>query len=178
MTFEHIVRFERGYDCIRFQCVNDSPTCKPGEGGSHGRHGLTIRFVIKGREGAVQFCLGTGWTPQHAKPNDIGYREVANWGSSVYPSDLGYHARSKQYDSQEPISDKCEFCDGEPCFYDGSTLNATDAMYALVNGGGDALWLFLESYYRTVFSGANYPATAEYHKPLRPQPAREGKEER
>ena len=65
------------------------------------------------------------------------------------------------------MGDACEYCDGKPCYYDGSGLNANDAMYALVNGGDVALWSFLDAYYAHIFDGKDYPKPAEYPKPLR-----------
>ena len=163
---KHIVRFEGGFDCIRFECVHGSKGCKPGSGGSHGRHGLSIRFVSKGDKGAVQFLLYTGLCPQHAVPSTIGVRDC-EWGGAAIPADLGYYAKQPQYDGQEAIDNACEFCDGQPCYYDGSGLNANDAMYALVNGGGDGLWAFLDAYYAATFDGAVYPSPTEFKMPLR-----------
>jgi hypothetical protein len=160
---EHIVRFEGGYDCILFECTYGSKDCKPGSGGSHGRHGLNIRFVSKGDAGAVQFLLYTGWTPQHASPSSIGVRDVRDWGGQhMMPADLGYHSKTPRYDGQEPIDKACEFCGGQPCYYDGSRLNANDAMYALVNGGDAALWAFLDAYYDATFKDGPYPTPAEF----------------
>ena len=164
---EHIVKFESGYDCIKFECSMQSKTCAPGAGGSHGRHGLSIRFVSKGEAGAVQFLLYTGWTPQHAKPDSIGARLISDWGQHILPADLGYHSKTPRYDGHTQIDKACEFCDGQPCYYDGSGLNANDAMYALVNGGDDALWAFLDAYYVAIFEGSEYPVPAEYKMPIR-----------
>ena len=165
---KHIVRFEAGYDCTRFECKFDHETCIPDSDGTHGRHGLSIRFVSQGENGAAQFLLYTGWLPQHAQKSMsmIGARNIDTWGDSVMPYDLGYHSKTPRYDDHTPY-ESCEFCDGQTCYYDGSALNATDAMYALVNGGEDALWAFLDSYYVSVFEGGLYPDPAEYPKPVR-----------
>lgn len=164
---EHIVKFEGGFDCIEFECMRGSKTCVPGTGGTHGRHGMEIRFAVKGEDGAIQFLLYTGWIPQRCEPSGIGCREC-EWSSGpIMPADLGYHSRNPRYADQTPISDKCEFCDGQPCYYDGSSLNANDAMYALVNGGEKALWEFLDGYYAATFNGAAYPQPAEYAMPMR-----------
>ena len=162
MKQEHIVRFERGHDCVRFKCVCGKDNCFPGSGGSHGVHGLTIRFVSKGEAGAVQFVLYTGWLPQYVKADNIGYRNVREKAHEPMPSDLGYHSKTPRYDGQTAIEYACEFCDGKLCYYDGSGLNANDAFYALVNGGDDALWTFLDAYYASVFDGEPYPSPAEY----------------
>ena len=166
MTLQHIVRFERGYDCIRFECVSGSPGCHPGSGGSHGRHGLAIRFLAAGDAGAVQFVVNTGWVPQRVTPSSIFMRHVDDWGGYTLPTDLGYHAKEPQYEGQTEVSADCEFTGG-PCFYDGSGLDAMDGMYALVNGGDEALWAFLDAYYEHVFNDAPYPTPAEYPHPER-----------
>ena len=164
---EHIVRFESGFDCIKFQCMYGSKACVPGKGGSHGRHGLNIRFVSKGDSGAVQFVLYSGWLPQNVQPSSIGSRHVDNWGSIIMPAELGYHSKTPMYEGQSTIDNSCEFCGGLPCYYDGSGLNASDAMYSLVNGGDDALWNFLDAYYNSVFSGGEYPKPFEYQMAAR-----------
>jgi len=168
---QHIVAFEAGHDCIQFECKFGSESCVPGGGGSHGRAGLGIRFVCKGTYGAVQFLMWTDWTPQYAKPSSIGLRNFSmGSGSGCTPVDLGFHAKSPQYEGQTS-HDGCEYCDGEPCFYDGSALNANDAMYALVNGGDAALWRFLEGYYASVFLNQPYPVPEEYTSSLREERA-------
>lgn len=170
---EHIVRFEAGYDCIKFECKFDSKTCEPGAGDSHGKHGLSIRFVVKDKEGAVQFLLFTDWMPHLVEPSSSCFSGARHceWGGQfqIMPADLGYHSKMPRYQGQTVIDDHCEFCDGQPCYYDGSSLSADDAMYALVNGGDAALWGFLEGYYASVFGDATYPTPAEYAKPLRKQ---------
>lgn len=164
---KHIVRFERGYDCIRFLCANKKNRCK-NEWTGHGRHGLQIRFVAQGSGGAVQFVVATPWLPQHAFPDDIGRRSVEKWDASkTLPMDLGYHSKKPRHEDQAVMRESCEYCGGQPCYSDGSGLNANDAMYALVNGGDEALWAFLDAYYQTVFHGAPYPVPAEYPKPPR-----------
>lgn len=164
---KHSVKFIAGYDCIRFECVNGAENCKPGFGGSHGCHGLNILFVSQGQEGAVQFLMFTGWIPQYAEQSSIGVRSIRESGLHMMPADLGYHSKTPRYEGQNKIQEACEFCDGQPCYYDGSSLNANDAMYALVNGGDDALWRFLDAYYASVFEAGEYPAPAEYKMPLR-----------
>ena len=171
---EHIVRFEEGHDCLRFTCRWDSAQCRPGAGGSHGVSGLVIRFVSKGDAGAVQFALSTGWLPQYTEPSSIGTRWIESWGGAAMPYDLGYHSKAIRYEGQAIIDDACEWCDGQPCYYDGSGLNAYDAMYTLVNGGEVALWAFLDAYYESVFKDGPYPQPAEYVRPLRQDQGEEG----
>jgi len=163
---EHIVRFERGHDCIRFECVFGSERCEPGASGSHGRRGLNIRFVVNGNRGAVQFLLYTDWLPQYVE--NLGTRDVRDWGGKfMMPATLSYHGKRPQYEGQPSAVESCRFFDGEPCYHDGPTHNPNDAMYALVNGGDEALWAFLDAYYEYCFNDGEYPRPAEYEKPPR-----------
>ncbi|MDV7390962.1 hypothetical protein RZS08_06410, partial [Arthrospira platensis SPKY1] len=114
-----------------------------------------------------QFLLYTGWLPQFKKESK-GFLYIKDWGSLVLPADLGYHSKKPKYEDHQSIDPSCEFCDGLPCFYEGSGLNANDAMYALVNGGDEALWEFLDSYYDCVFNDGKYPSPREYEKRIRP----------
>jgi len=168
MKLKHIVRFEPGYDCIEFKCAYESSRCIPGSGGSHGKHGLDIRFVAMGSAGAVQFVLYTGWLPQYTAPLSINSRwlDKKRYLTPI-PADLGYHSMTPQYDEHSIASESCEFCGGKPCYYNGSALNASDAMYALVNGGDAALWKFLDGFYRCIFDGKEYPKPAEFKTTLR-----------
>jgi len=162
---ERSVTFNAGYDCWKFKCKFGSDRCIPGAGGSHGIHGLEIRFLVKGEHGAVQFLIFTGWLPQYAE-HDLGYVNVRSWcKSEVMPADLGYHSKKPMYEGHKPM--ECKILDGEPCYYDGSGLQAADAMYALVNAGDEGLWTFLEGYYDCVFLGKPYPMPAEYRTKLR-----------
>jgi hypothetical protein len=167
MTLEHIVRFFKGHDCIRFECIFGSERCLPGSGGSHGVHGLKIWFISKGAEGAVQFVLYTGWVPKFSEKDDTRFLNVKWDEISPVPFDLGFHSKKPTYEGEIPADMACEYCDGEPCYYGGSSINANAAMYALVNGGDKALWAFLDKYYDCVFNAGEYPEPAEYQKPRR-----------
>lgn len=181
MKLHREVRFFSGYDCIKFECKFNSDRCYPGSGGSHGRHGLEIKFYIHGEKGAIQFALSTGWTPQYIEPDRISHRDLSECFKEInqpiplfpMPTDLGYHSYKPHYKGQAPISDKCEVLGGKPCYYDSSSLNANDAFYTLINGGEEALWKFLEQYYKCVFAKGAYPKVAEY--PAKKRESKEGK---
>jgi hypothetical protein len=130
---------------------------------------MTIQFVSKGPDGAVSFTLFTGWLPQYAKKDSIGYIGIRDWAgyAQPIPAGLDYHSKVARYEGQGRATDSCEYCDGAPCYSDGSGLNSNDAMYSLVNGGDAALWAFMDEYYESVFNGAPYPKPSEYHKKLR-----------
>lgn len=164
MRMKREVKFYNGYDCIKFECINNSQTCFPNSGGSHGRHGLEIAFYVHGEKGVVQFKLSTGWLPQKAQKDNIGYLNFkAGVDGSLFPmpSDLGYHAYEPHYEGQTSMGE-CEILGGKKCYYDGSGLNANDAFYSLLNGGSDKLFEFLEKYYLFTFEGADYPKPYEY----------------
>jgi hypothetical protein len=153
------INFFPGYDCIRFECKYGSDRCIPGEGGSHGKHGLTMRFLLKGDKGAVQFVVALGWLPEPGNYDTINLSK----GSSVYPSDLGYHAKEPQYEDQ-PVMD-CSILG--KCYYDGSGLNAYEPFRILCSFGEEVLWTFLEGYYNTIFEDADYPTKPVYEWKLR-----------
>jgi len=166
MKLEHQVKFISGYDCIYFECKFNSKTCKPDEGGSHGRHGLDILFLVHGKKGSVQFKLSTGWYPYYSKQSNIGTREVRHYDTInvfPFPTDLGYHSYKPMYKDHSSMG-KCDVLNGKECFYDGSGLNAQDAFYILVNAGEEKLWKFLEEYYLCVFEKKKYPKVPEYPK--------------
>ncbi len=160
------IKFYPGYNCIKFECKFGSEKCIPDGGGSHGSHGLDIVFFVHGDKGVVQFKLSTGWEPQQVSESRIGHRELSlnNSYSHLFPmaTDLGYHSYKPHYKGHTPIQDKCEILGGKPCYYDGSSLNANDAFYTLLNGGEEELWKFLEGYYKCTFEGGKYPKVSEY----------------
>lgn len=167
MDMRREIKFYSGYDCMKFECKFDSERCVPSGGGSHGVHGLDIGFFVHGKKGVIQFKLSTGWLPQKVKESRIGNRELSfNNLDGIFPmaTDLGYHAYEPQYEGQTTIQDKCEMLGGKPCYYDGSSLNANDAFYTLLNAGEESLWEFLEKYYKCTFEGGKYPQVYEYPK--------------
>ena len=152
--FERITQFDPAYD-------------RRDEG--YGVHGVDLRMILVGELGAVQFVLSTGWP----HPSSIGlgtpdpygdwmhryqdgFREQNEWDHQgrkcgLYPSavDLGYHSPTPRYEGQTEMD--CHILPGGKCFYDGSGLNASAPFLALVTGGSDAVWEFLEGYYADVF---------------------------
>ena len=103
-----------------------------------------MHFVLKGPKGAVQFLLFTGWQLPHV----LEEWKERKFSIEVMPADLGYHSPKPMYDDQRPMPD-CEYLDGLPCYYDGSTLNAERPYKVLTEQGEDALWEFLKDYYKS-----------------------------
>jgi len=96
------------------------------------------RWLLRGRKGAVQFLL---WTVPKS----------ALYPDGVMPADLGYHSYTPRHDGQEIDQEGCEYLDGVPCYYDGSTLNA-EPVYRIYQAAGDVgVFARLEEYYKCVF---------------------------
>lgn len=136
------------------------------EGKNHGRGSMTLRFVLVGGEGAVQFVLYTGF--DHSEDRfanerlggvmcSDGQRRELTHRLSVLPADLGYHSLVPHYEGQSAMGEPCPYLDGRTCYYDGSGLNAMDAFDVFTDRGEEALWAFLEQYYACVFEGADSP---------------------
>jgi hypothetical protein len=107
----------------------------------YGIHGMEVRFVLKGDEGATQFLIFTNWMLPHLR---YGHKMVKGFLAEPLPADVGYHARVPQYDGQESMG-PCEYLDGAPCYYDGSGLQAMALFDRFVAEGEEAVWEELES---------------------------------
>lgn len=146
MKFERIVRFEPAFD------RRHSEPSK-----NYGIHGVSIRFVLKGDAGAVQFLLYTGWQLPHVEKESEARYATQNpipWFIlRPTPADIGYHSPHPMYDGQEPMNKECEYIGGV-CYYDGSGLAAERYFDVLVAGGDDALWIEMENYYDSIFGDA------------------------
>lgn len=109
---------------------------------SHGQHGMEIRWYLRGPKGAAQFVMYTDWPPSSQSPAFHGRR------SFPMAADLGYHAKSAQYDGQNGRDD-CHLIESE-CFYDGSGLQAERVMERFFAEGEEAIWSELESTYEAI----------------------------
>lgn len=155
MSFRRQVHFEKGYNYLH----------ETGHS-RRGQHGMQIRFLLIGPEGATQFLMFTGWTPlgevdadrKHHEPVHIdkeGLR-VSNFGTGDYyyglvraPSgfDLGYHWLHPTYAGQEDYG-PCRFLNSQTCYYDGSGLKADEVLLDFMSNGESAVWRHLVKRYR------------------------------
>lgn len=129
---------------------------------SYGVHGVDMRWYVRGPEGAVQFVVYTNWHLPHVQER-LDARDGSKFPHVLchpLPADIGYHARTAQYDGQTPITpdEPCPLI-GVPCYYDGSGLHAEKVFRILIEQGGDALWAYLDNYYNETF-GLPDPARA------------------
>jgi hypothetical protein len=113
---------------------------------NYGVHGVDLRMVLKGPLGATQFVLYTGWHLPHVQAEFD--RKAGGYDlRKPLPADIGYHWREPRYEGQTPIQESCEYCDGQPCFYDGSSLQAEDVYKILLTEGSEGVWRELENRY-------------------------------
>ena len=133
---------------IRFNPAFDKRHTDPKK--DYGIHCVDVTFFLRGKEGAVQFSVFSGWfLPETVKEYKYGGRDL---GSS-YPmaTDLGYHSYVPKYEGQNCLIKKCPILHDKPCYYDGSGLNAEPVMDRLLKEGSDAVWEELEKFYIEMF---------------------------
>ena len=135
--FERIVEFYPAYDKRH-----------PNPHKDHGIADVWIKFILKGKKGAVQFLMSTGWflpeTVEDYKSKGINLMDrPRGW-------DLGYHSPKPMYEGQEPATENCPILGGK-CYYDGSTLAAEKILEILLREGSNGVWKALERYYYETF---------------------------
>lgn len=145
MILEKIVEFSPAYDKRH-----------PEPSKNYGIGGVQIRFVLKGKEGAVQLLLGTSWYLPHVAE---WLREKGSRFEKLYEPpkgwDLGYHSPKPIYEDQSLAVDSCPYLNGKPCYYDGSGLAADPIRDRLISEGSEAVWEELTDYYNGRF-GTSY----------------------
>jgi hypothetical protein len=132
--FRREIKWEPGYD-------------RRSEG--MGQHCLSVRFLLKGEKGTIQFLLMTSW-----------YLD-GSYGKPL-PADVGCHSLTPQHEGQRLQREACEALDGRPCYYDGSGLAADKVFERLVREGEEGVWDELERFYRHWLE--NEPVAALWQK--------------
>jgi hypothetical protein len=144
------VQFQVGYDHMAFP-----EACG---GGGHGRHGMSLRWVLSGPHGAVQWVLNMfNWIP-----GNVAYGMIENKGPwSAVPAhrtigdgmavDLGYHSPVPLWEGQGKQPSECDLLPEGYCYYDGSALNAEPVLEAFLAHGPHAVWASLGRYYSERF---------------------------
>lgn len=158
-NFERSVTFEVGYDHR-----SHPEACG---GGGHGQSGMTMRWILKGPDGATQFCAYMpNWVPGHVNriggvqpEGDISVVHVGRTlNEDLMGTDLGYHSPKPQWEGQEQYGrDDCHLLDGGTCYYDGSGLNAEPVLAAFLDHGPHAVWVALARYYAELFGADEAP---------------------
>lgn len=71
--------------------------------------------------------------------------------------DLGYHSRRPMYDDQSIHQESCDWLDGAPCYYDGSSLNGERFLQDFLTHPG-SIWRVLWKEYEETFEHGNPPS--------------------
>lgn len=158
-VFEHRVMFERGHDCMRFECAHGSDKCAPNRGGSHGVHGLQIRFVVLRDDKAVHLVLFTDWLPETDRDRFAPSR------FAPIPAEIGYHSPVPLNDEQNKKD--CDLLSCRFCYGDSQYTGGPDSAFlSLVNGGDKGVWDFLDQYWLYTFDNpdgdVDFPVKFEY----------------
>lgn len=122
----------------------------------YGIHGVDLRMVLKGPEGAVQFVLYTAWQLPHVRAEFDGKKDD-HLLCHPTPADLGYHSCVPCYEGQTVVENECRYLDGRACYYDGSSLQAHAVFDVLLREGSEGVWSLLEEHYRRIFCAAVQP---------------------
>ena len=144
MEFEKIVMMTPAYD-KRHKDPNKN----------YGIHGVNLKMVLKGKMGAVQFVVYTNWQLPHVTEEMLQNPRQRNSVDMFFmpmPADLGYHSYKPRYEGQTLLTESCEYLDGKPCYYDGSSLNAETIYETLLEEGSDGVWRELENCYNEIFN--------------------------
>lgn len=134
---------------IQFSEAYDKRAPEPDK--NYGIGAVTIRFVLKGDKGAVQFYLLTSWHLPHVQEELKNKPPHLSLSIEPMPADLGYHSPVPRYEGQMVTRESCEYLDGKPCYYDVSGLRAEGVFKVLLEKGSDGVWEFLEKEYRSLF---------------------------
>jgi len=126
---------------------------------NYGIHGATLKFLLFGPKGVIQFVIYTNWHLPHVQKELLhkcqGYHtksdEFGFCSLEPRPADIGYHSPVPQYDGQTVVDEHCPYLNDKPCYYDGSTLNAEDVFKIMVEKGHEAMWKELENRYMYTF---------------------------
>lgn len=139
---ERIVNIHAAYDCIGVQpCVHGSERCKPGSGGSHGRHAAEMHMTVRGPDAEVTLVIGTGW--------DLP--TVPDFQTHRGPTGrfVEIHTARPQYEDQDvrtPMpGDSCEHWGA--CYVNTDYTMSDEPTALLVEKGSEAVWAWLENLY-------------------------------
>lgn len=156
---KRILQFHPGHNCIDYKCKWGKERCLPGEGGSHGIHGMEIAFYVKGDDGAIVFRFAIcDMIPGRVLDSEGGSFKSERTYRTVMAMDLRYHSLRPMYEDQKPMDSECEWVKGGKCYYDGSTLNADTPLAILTEHGDEEVWLYLEQFYECTFNDSEWPA--------------------
>ena len=137
--FEKIIQFMPAFD-------KRSPDPKR----NYGVGAMKILFILKGELGATQFVFSTGCLLKHVQDefwNNCHDRKYNPFEWNGF--DIGYHSPKPMYEGQTEMD--CDLIDGGKCYYDGTSLGASEFAPEFVAKGEDAVWKKLKEVYEDRF---------------------------
>lgn len=132
---QKLIRWEHAYD------KRDPDPSK-----NYGIRGMGLVFMLKGKEGVIQFVIFTDW---HIASVRAETRVGKNFGP--LPADVGFHCYTQQYGA-EYHSKSCSVLEDKECFYEGSSLAADDVFNVFTEKGEHAMWTELLNRYNAYFN--------------------------
>lgn len=145
---ERVFNIQPAYDCIRVQpCVHGSDACKPGTGGSHGRHNAEMHLTVRGVDAEVTLVISTGWD----LPTVPAYQRLTATRDYPRGAFVEFHTARPRYDGDEATEPRPDgTCKDWPACYMDTGYSMADApARLLVEQGSDAVWAWLENLYAT-----------------------------
>lgn len=145
-TLERIVNVKPAYDCIGVQpCVHGSESCRPGTGGSHGRHNAELHMTVRGPDAEITLVVSTGWdlptVPAHHR-----LTATRDYPRGAFVEMHTARPRYEDQDRREPrLGDSCYGWAG--CYVDSGYSMSDEPTRLLVEKGSDAAWEWLENLY-------------------------------
>ena len=112
---------------------------------NYGIHGVTMHFILKGKEGGIDLCLYTNWHLPHVRDELIEKNHCEIFFLPM-PAGLYEHSKRRKYEQQTEINE-CDICDGEPCYCAGSSTASDKLFDILVSQGENAFWSEMERFY-------------------------------
>lgn len=115
----------------------------------YGIGGLLIRFMLLGPKGATQFVYSTAQYQKHVADEfwNEPRRKYNPFTGMAF--DIGYHSPVAQYERQK--SRECDLLPEGKCFYDGSSLQASEFEERFLQDGEEAVWPMLRERYNELF---------------------------
>jgi hypothetical protein len=108
---------------------------------------VKLNMVVKGPNGAVNFCVQTGWFLPSVIAN---WKLSGMWCSSLepLPSDLSWHSLTPQYAGHEQSKEACAWLGyGVHCYCSSTIVGAQPVFDLMLIGGSEAVWRRLEEEY-------------------------------
>lgn len=148
-TFRRSVHFEPGYNHL------DETGPK-----ARGQHGMGIRFILVGPEGAVTLLMNTGWVPPHPDHaitprkyetiEPLVHPNPRSW--DLYPtgSHIGFHwATDPDVYTSSIGPSRCQYLGpGKECWFDAGYGMSDPVVGELIKKGDAAVWRALLGYYK------------------------------